>query len=61
MRMWLIDPPSPFESLAKWEQFLEEMKELYEKSPDDEGVQSALKKAKQMVRKIKNHGPSRPY
>lgn len=56
----LIDPPTPWDSLATWERFLVNMDELVKKHPDDTNAKSALKEARHTVRMKKKHGDSWP-
>lgn len=45
----IIDPPSPFGSLAEWQTFLKELKSM--KKPDDGDVKRNIKLAEQEIAK----------
>lgn len=47
--MILIDPPTPFDTLATWQVFLAEMETLAKDHPDDDDVQAQIVEARNMI------------
>jgi len=51
---YLIDPPSPFESLEVQEGFLDDMKKLLEESPNNTNVREIINATEEIIKTLKN-------
>lgn len=47
--MFIIDPPSPFDTQEAWERHLTRLKELQDEHPDDATIKTAIADAESWI------------